>query len=393
MLAVCLADAAGDLSGTTALGGCERRWHGVRYPLHRRQLRQHAGHASIGANGAYPDAGLIAAAGDLSGTTIGTFTNMDTDTAAATATDSTTTVAATAAPTLTTLVSFNGTNGVIPVGRSDRRRRRGPLRHDIGRRGERRWHGVRDRQDRRRLRQHADHAGQLQRHQRGNPEAGLIADAAGDLFGTTSGRRGERRWHGVRDRQDRQPLRQHADHTGHLQRHQRGKPGRRSDRRRRRGPLRHDSVTAGRTAMARCSRSPRPAAATPARRPHWSASTAPTGHIPYAGLIADAAGDLFGTTEGGRGERRWHGVRDRQDRQRLRQHADHTGQLQRRQRGRAVAGLIADAAGDLFGTTEAAGRTAMARCSRSPRPAAATPARRPHWCSFNRHQRGGPRAV
>ena len=57
---------------------------------------------------------------------------MDTDTAAATATDSTTTVAATAAPTLTTLVSFNGTDG-------------------------------------------------------DNPHAGLIADAAGDLFGTTRG--------------------------------------------------------------------------------------------------------------------------------------------------------------------------------------------------------------
>ena len=48
------------------------------------------------------------------------------------------------------------------------------------------------------------------------------------------------------------------------------------------------------------------------------------GDGPYAGLIADAAGDLFGTTADGWGERRWHGVRDRQDRQRLRQHADHT---------------------------------------------------------------------
>jgi hypothetical protein len=32
-----------------------------------------------GANGAYPDAGLIAAAGDLSGTAVGAFSNMDAD--------------------------------------------------------------------------------------------------------------------------------------------------------------------------------------------------------------------------------------------------------------------------------------------------------------------------
>ena len=74
-----------------------------------------------------------------------------------------------------------------------------------------------------------------------------------------------------------------------------------------------------------------------------------------AGLIADAAGDLFGTTIRRRGERRWHGVRDRQDRRRLRQHADHTGQLQRHQRATRQAGLIADAAGDLFGTTSGGG--------------------------------------
>ena len=50
-------------------------------------------------------------------------------------------------------------------------------------------------------------------------------------------------------------------------------------------------------------------------------------------LIADANGDLFGTTEYGADRR--HGVRDRQYRHRsapLRQHADHAGQLQRRQR-------------------------------------------------------------
>ena len=75
----------------------------------------------------------------------------------------------------------------------------GPVRHDTAA-GRRRWHGVRDRQDRRQLRQHADHTGQLQRRRRGIPDAGLIADAAGDLFGTTP-EVGEQRWHGVRDRQ------------------------------------------------------------------------------------------------------------------------------------------------------------------------------------------------
>ena len=46
-------------------------------------------------------------------------------------------------------------------------------------------HGVRDRQDRPRLRQHAHHPGQLQRHRRCLPDRSLIADAHGDLFGTT----------------------------------------------------------------------------------------------------------------------------------------------------------------------------------------------------------------
>ena len=40
-------------------------------------------------------------------------------------------------------------------------------------------------------------------------------------------------------------------------------------------------------------------AAAPTRRPRCSASTAPTGRIRSAGLIADAAGDLFGTTTAG----------------------------------------------------------------------------------------------
>ena len=80
-----------------------------------------------------------------------------------------------------------------------------------------------------------------------NPYAGLIADANGDLFGTT--------------------------------------------------------VLRGANGTARCSRSRilarSPRQSTPAPRPRWSASTAPTAAYPYAGLTADANGNLFGTTESG----------------------------------------------------------------------------------------------
>ena len=55
---------------------------------------------------------------------------------------------------------------------------------------------------------------------------------------------------------------------------------------------------------------------------------------------------------GGGGERRRHGVRDCKDCRRLRQHAHHTGQLQRNERRSPDGSLIADSNGDLFGTTE-----------------------------------------
>jgi hypothetical protein len=123
------ADAAGDLSGTTALRGAYG--DGTVFDIPFIDISSASTPATFdGATGAYPDAGLIAAAGDHSGTAIATFTNVDMDAAAATAADSTTTVATTAMPTLTPLVSFSGTDGDEPL-------------------------------------------------------AGLIADAAGDLFGTT----------------------------------------------------------------------------------------------------------------------------------------------------------------------------------------------------------------
>jgi hypothetical protein len=72
----------------------------------------------------------------------------------------------------------------------------------------------------------------------------LIADANGNLFGTTL-EGGVWRRHGVRDRQDRRRLCQHPDHLGQLQRHQRQASGRRPDRRRQRQPLRHDKPRCG----------------------------------------------------------------------------------------------------------------------------------------------------
>ena len=228
-----------------------------------------------GTNGDEPCGGLIADAhGDLFGTTTGGGAYGD---------GTVFEIAKTAhgyASTPTTLVSFDGTNGARPFG-------------------------------------------------------SLIADAHGDLFGTTVPaarlRRTRRRGHGVRDRQDCSRLRQHPHHPGQLRHRQRCESDRQPDRRRPRRPIRHNSD-----------------------------------------------GGANGATS------MRHGVRDRQDRPRLRQHPDYPGQLQRHANGaNPYAGLIADAHGDLFGTTVAAGRTAMtARCSRSPRPPTATPAPPPLWSAL-----------
>jgi hypothetical protein len=125
-----IADPAGKLSGTTALGGANG--DGTVFDIPSIDGSDAGTPISLnGTEGAYPDAGLMAAAaGNLSGTTIGTFTNMHTGTAAAAATNNATAIAAALVPTLTTLVSFNVTNGY-------------------------------------------------------SPDSTLIADAAGDLFGTT----------------------------------------------------------------------------------------------------------------------------------------------------------------------------------------------------------------
>ena len=170
-------------------------------------------------------------------------------------------------PTLTTLVSFNGTNG-------------------------------------------------------SEPSSGLVADSAGDLFGTTYAVV-PWLWHGVRDRQDRQRLRQHAPTLVSFNGADGAYPfaSLTADSA---GDLFGTTTLGGAMAMARCSRSPRPPAATPARRPHWLVSTTPTGESVFRSRRRQRWGPV-------RHDLRrwcpwlWHGVRDRQDRQRLRQHAHHTG--------------------------------------------------------------------
>jgi hypothetical protein len=83
------------------------------------------------------------------------------------------------------------------------------------------------------------------------PRAGLIADANGNLFGTTefggvsSNCSLSRLWHGIRGRQNRRRLYQYPHHPGQPQRHQWRADVRRPDRRCERQSLRHDSIWRG----------------------------------------------------------------------------------------------------------------------------------------------------
>ena len=126
----------------------------------------------------------------------------------------------------------------IPEGRVGRRRGRGFVWHDLcgwpGRPG----HGVRNRQNQRRLRHRAHDFGQLRRH-------GRIVDRWRPHHGCRRRPvrhrrrvRAERGWHGLRDRQNQHRLRQHANRSGQFrQLRRRSQPGR-SGRRRRRRPVR-----------------------------------------------------------------------------------------------------------------------------------------------------------
>ena len=158
-----IADAAGDLFGTTFGGGANGD-NGTVFELVNNGGGSHTLITLVsfnGPSGRLPHGSLIAdAAGNLFGTTFAGGANGDHGTVFELVNNGG------GSYTLTTLVSFNGTNGNGPDCRSDRRRRREPLQHDNGGRGVRCWHSVRDRQDGRQLRQHADHSGQLQRHQR-----------------------------------------------------------------------------------------------------------------------------------------------------------------------------------------------------------------------------------
>ena len=209
-----IADANGDLFGTTDGGGANG--DGTVFEI----AKTPSGYASTpttlvsfnGSDGVDPTGSLIAdAGGDLFGTTHGGGAN---------GYGTVFEIAKTAsgyASTPTTLVSFNSSDGSLPICRSDRGRQRRPVRHDNRRRRERRRHGVRDRQDGFRLRQHADHPGQLQRQRRRRPER--RPDRRRQRRPVRHDRRGrrERRRHGVRDRQDGYRLRQHANHPGQLQ--------------------------------------------------------------------------------------------------------------------------------------------------------------------------------
>ena len=177
--------------------------------------------------------------------------------------------------TAVTLAQLQRRKRSASVCRADRRRRREPLRHDGVGRGERRWRGVRDRQSRRRLRQHAHHTIQLRRRRWGSP--GQWSDRRrrrGSLRHDTLGR-SERLRRGVPAGETRRRLR--AGHAGQLRRRRRGVSGWRSDHRRRREPLRHDILGRG-VRLWRGVRARKQAAAS-TRRSRCSASAAPMGRI------------------------------------------------------------------------------------------------------------------
>ena len=101
-----------------------------------------------------------------------------------------------------------------------------------------------------------------------SPDAVLIMDSSGNLYGTTHWRRRLRRRHRFRAG----PGQRHDHHAGFVQRHQRRKPAGRPDHGQQRQSVRHNRR--GRRLRATAPFSSWPRAAAPS--PRWLRSTAPT---------------------------------------------------------------------------------------------------------------------
>ncbi len=198
-----IADPAGDLYGATAWGGAYGDGTVFEIAAGTHALSTLA--SFNGGNGASPVGSLLAdAAGNLYGTTsLGGANGDGTVFKIAAGTDA-----------LTTLVSFDGSNGKGAICRPDRRRRGQPVRNDVVRRSLRLWHRVRG------CCRHAcpDHPGQFQRRQRGQPHGQPYLRPRRQPIWHNGRWRCQQRWHGLRDR------RRHGrpDHPGQFRRQQRG---------------------------------------------------------------------------------------------------------------------------------------------------------------------------
>ena len=128
------------------------------------------------------------------------------------------------------------------------------------------------------------------RHRWAYPEAGLIMDSAGNLYGTTYGWWSERLRYSLQDRS------RHGNNSLLLRRklHRWAVPVCGSDHRQRRKPLRND-LYGGANSYGTVFKI---AAGTESVLYSFGASTA-DGQYPWAGLIMDSAGNLYGTTFGG----------------------------------------------------------------------------------------------
>ena len=231
------------------------------------------------------------------------------------------------------LTSFSNATGYNPACRPGRRRRRRSVRHDGKRRGGRRRHGIRDRQHRHRLRQHADHSGCLQWHERWWPERRSGCQCRRRSLRHDGGGRDHQLRHGVRDCLCQRQLCQRADHAGQFQQRERSVSLRRPGHRRRGGPVRHHGRWRDRQrrhGVRDCLQQRHlcqhrdHARHLQQRRRARSVCRPDRGH--RRGPVRHDAGRWR--------ERRRHGVRDREDQRHVRQHAGHPGHF--RWLGRSV---------------------------------------------------------